>query len=142
MNWLYQKRVRNIFLFIDLIVTVRWEAYYSIITWCFSYWASYRSEACCIGLRRSTIFQVFQYFTVHRQYYFSSVPVLHCSQAVLFFKCSSTSLFTGSTICQVFLYFTVHRQYYFSSVPVLHCSQAVLFFKCSSTSLFTGSTLY
>ena len=27
--------------------------YYSIITWCFSYWPSYRSEACCIGLRRS-----------------------------------------------------------------------------------------
>jgi hypothetical protein len=27
--------------------------YYSIITWCFSYWSSYRSEACCIGLRRS-----------------------------------------------------------------------------------------
>jgi hypothetical protein len=54
---------------------------------------------------------VFQYFTVHRQYYFSSVPVLH---------------FTGSTIFQVFQYFTVHRQYYFSNVPVLHCSQAVL----------------
>ena len=27
--------------------------YYSIITWCFSYWPSYRSEACCIGPRRS-----------------------------------------------------------------------------------------
>ena len=27
--------------------------YYSIITRCFSYWPSYRSEACCIGLRRS-----------------------------------------------------------------------------------------
>ena len=27
--------------------------YYSIITWCFSYWPSYRSKACCIGLRRS-----------------------------------------------------------------------------------------
>jgi hypothetical protein len=26
---------------------------YSIITWCFSHWPSYRSEACCIGLRRS-----------------------------------------------------------------------------------------
>jgi hypothetical protein len=26
--------------------------YYSIITWCFSYWPSYRAEACCIGLRR------------------------------------------------------------------------------------------
>jgi hypothetical protein len=26
---------------------------YSIITWCFSYWPSYRSEDCCIGLRRS-----------------------------------------------------------------------------------------
>jgi hypothetical protein len=26
---------------------------YSIITWCFSYWPSYRSEACCIGLRHS-----------------------------------------------------------------------------------------
>ena len=26
---------------------------HSIITWCFSYWPSYRSEACCIGLRRS-----------------------------------------------------------------------------------------
>jgi hypothetical protein len=70
---------------------------------------------------------VFQYFTVHRQYYFSSVPVLHCSQAVLFVKCSCTSLFTGSTIFQVFQYFTVHRQYYFSSVPVLH---------------FTGSTIF
>ena len=27
--------------------------YYSIITWYFSYWPSYRSEACCIGLWRS-----------------------------------------------------------------------------------------
>jgi hypothetical protein len=27
--------------------------YYSIITWCFSYWPSYWSEACCIDLRRS-----------------------------------------------------------------------------------------
>jgi hypothetical protein len=27
--------------------------YYSIITWCFSFWPSYRAEACCIGLRRS-----------------------------------------------------------------------------------------
>ena len=27
------------------------ELYYSIITWCFSYWPSYRSKACCIGLR-------------------------------------------------------------------------------------------
>jgi hypothetical protein len=27
--------------------------YYSIITWCFSYWPSYRSDVCCIGLRRS-----------------------------------------------------------------------------------------
>jgi hypothetical protein len=26
---------------------------YSIITWYFSYWPSYKSEACCIGLRRS-----------------------------------------------------------------------------------------
>ena len=27
--------------------------YNSIVTWCFSYWPSYRSEACCIGLRHS-----------------------------------------------------------------------------------------
>jgi hypothetical protein len=34
--------------------TINWKTqYYSIITWCFSYWPSYRFEACCIGPRRS-----------------------------------------------------------------------------------------
>ena len=36
-----------------ILISISCTPHYSIITWCFSYWPSHRSEACCIGLRRS-----------------------------------------------------------------------------------------
>ena len=82
--------------------------------------------------------------------YFSNLPVLHYLQAVLFmnmlynisifFKSTSTSLFTGGTfheyviqyfnIFQIYQYFTIYRRYFLAHLAFRPCELLSSLFVC------------